>query len=136
MFEKHECRRENSYYSYAGFLCRQTKEEMNCGDGVTLFGVNIGGGMHTDKRHIIYSADKDAVYEDTYNTKRDYDNIMNQILDDDKPLYGTCVVGVANGTDFGQCLRYVVEVTEDGSYELGLRLVEPEYAEIGKRVCI
>lgn len=94
--------------------------------------------MHIDKRQIVYSADQKTIYEDRYNTKRDYenDNVIDEILDVDKGLYGSCVIGVANGTDFGQCLRYVVQVEEDGSYELGFRFLEPEYDKIGKRVSI
>lgn len=134
IFEKNDCRRKNSFYSVNGALCYYNKHDLNCKNGNTVLAVNLGGETHTDKRGIDYVAGKDAIFEDSYQTKQEGHQIQIDKDFDDKELYSTFILGKSNGTDFGQCIRYLVDLPNDGDYELTFRAIEPEYRDVRERV--
>lgn len=128
------CRRANAYYSHGGALCENPIDDGNCNIAETIASVNLNGGNHTDSQGIYYFADIDVPYEDRYKVRipGQADRCLG-VPERDRDLYCNYVFGVQNrGTGLENCLVYTFEVSENGKYELIIKLGEFERTEEGE----
>ncbi len=136
LFQKNECRRSHSIYSIGGVLCQNRQgHELMCTNSYTIHAVNVGGGVVTDRRMIEYEPDdgSSVIVQDEFNTKVNH-NVIEDIEDQDRLLYGTFGEGNARGDEHNQCIFYLLRVVDSGHYELAIRTMEPKYDTGGKRV--
>lgn len=138
-FSEDECSRPSGFFAYSGMLCKNPRTDMELGNCETKIGsgVNLNGDFHLDASTGIVYFPGNAVppsnlkYSMKPVTIPELDGSDRNVTDDDKNLLSGLITGTGSGTD---CITYIIDVRNDGGFELILKAAEPQYDEIGYRV--